>query len=285
MHASFASTPHSLSHFRSTLPLDVRLTRGRFGWWSFSWLFCAGNIEWSSVHFVFHTSYTHEPCSYIRFLLHYRSQHSSSYPCLFWLITLPFLLPLTCLFLWTNWVSIWLKNPVKSQTFTREIIVSMFTTNWYSLPNGFGYAWPIVLLSLSFSISLFQFALPLLLLLLLLSTLYPLTLTSLRTFLFSDCLLRPSVTTIRLKNPAMFHWDICLGEDRKLIPLGDALSIGLLVIVIMCILLNDLSLCFLFFLVVYTFWSNIFTWSFLLLLSFWRDAHTSCLIWFQYFIF
>ena len=43
------STPHALSHFRSTLSSDVRLTRGRFGWWSFSWLFCAGNIEWSLV--------------------------------------------------------------------------------------------------------------------------------------------------------------------------------------------------------------------------------------------
>ena len=174
---------------------------------------------------------------------------------------------------------------MKSQTFTWEMIVCMSTTIWYSLPNSFGHTYPIVLLSLSFSISLFQFHLPPLSLLLSHSTFYSLALASVHTFLFSDSLLRLPWTTIWLKNPVMFHWDICLGEDSKLIPLGDALSIGLLVIVIMCILFNDLSLCFLFFLIVFTFWSNIFTWSYLLLISFWRDAHTSCLIWFQYFIF
>ena len=47
---------------------------------------------------------------------------------------------LTCLFLWTTWFSIWLKNPVKSSTFTREVIVDIFTSNWYLLPDGFGYA-------------------------------------------------------------------------------------------------------------------------------------------------
>ena len=230
---------------RSTLPSDVSLTRGRFGWWSFSWLFCAGNIEWSLVYPIHHT-----PFLFFQFLLHYMSRWCS-FVLFGYYLSFPSVLHLPLL--WTNWITIWLKNPVKSQTFTWEMIVCMSTTIWYSLPNGFGHTYPIVLLPLSFSISLFQSPLPPLSLLLSHSTFYLLALASIYTFLFTNSLLRLPWTTIWLKNPVMFHWDICLGDDSKLIPLGDALSIGLLVIVIIGILFYQLSLVSYFYLLVFTF--------------------------------